>query len=182
MPLLPFRYNSWFWSSSFGIVALQSTTFQSPCLENIMRIINFQRWKLPPSNLSMIFKDSIWKDDILLNTNAKINIVCFSIQMKCKWEISKLKNLLMFEDLIWNLSHSIAICHKIKPFTGNPQTLEKLSCTNLKFDLKLVILAKNSLRHTWNSKLSTTWKTSLVHTFSNFNVETFNNLNLKLET
>jgi hypothetical protein len=32
-----------------------------------------------------------------------------------------------------------------KTFAGNPQTLEKLSCTNLKFGLKLVGLAKNSL-------------------------------------
>ncbi len=60
-----------------------------------------------------------------------------------------------------------------KPFTRNPQTFEKLSCTNLKFDLKLITLAKNSLWHT-KLKLSRTWKTSLAHT-SNLNVETFNN-------
>ncbi len=30
-----------------------------------------------------------------------------------------------------------------KTFTRNSQTLEKLSCKNLKFDLKLVTLAKN---------------------------------------
>jgi hypothetical protein len=82
-----------------------------------------------------------------------------------------------------------------KTFTRNPQRLEKLSCTNLKFDLKLVTLANNSFWHTWNLKLWTTWKISLAHTsnlnvetlnnsknsfshtFSNFNVETFNNLN-----
>ena len=55
--------------------------------------------QLQPSNFSMTFKDSIWKDDILLNTNAKTNTLCFFIQMKCKWENFKLKNLLMFEDL-----------------------------------------------------------------------------------
>ncbi len=32
--------------------------------------------------------------------------------MNCKWENFKLKNLLMFEDLTWNLSHSIAIVKK----------------------------------------------------------------------
>jgi hypothetical protein len=70
----------------------------------------------------------------------------------------------------------------------------KLSCTNVKFDLKVVTLTKNFLWHTWNLKLSTTWKTSfahffklqrcnlqqleksLPHIFSNFNVESFNNL------
>ncbi len=81
-----------------------------------------------------------------------------------------------------------------KTFTRNLQTLEKLSYTNLKFDLKLVTLAKNSLWHIWNLKLSIIWETcfahtsnfnvetlnnlknSLSHTFSNFNIETFNNL------
>jgi hypothetical protein len=43
----------------------------------------------------------------------------------------------------------------------------------LKFGLKLVGLAKNSLWHTWNLNLSTTWK-NFSYT-SNFNVETFNN-------
>jgi hypothetical protein len=95
----------------------------------------------------------------------------------------------MFEDFTWNLSHSIAICHKTKPL-WNLQTLEKLCCTNLKFDLKLITLAKNCLWHTWNLKFSTTWNTFLTHT-SNFNVETFNNsknslphtfLNLNVET
>jgi hypothetical protein len=80
-----------------------------------------------------------------------------------------------------------------KTFTRNLQTLEKLSYTNLKFDLKLVTLAKNFFWHIWNLKLSITWETclahtnfnvetlnnlknSLSHTFSNFNIETFNNL------
>jgi hypothetical protein len=71
-----------------------------------------------------------------------------------------------------------------KTFTRNPQRLEKLSCTNLKFDLKLVTLAKSSLfdtleiwsfeqlekpllhtPQTWTLKLSTTRRT-LFHTFS----------------
>jgi hypothetical protein len=34
--------------------------------------LNFQRWKLSPSNFSMTFKDSIWKEDIL-NTNVTTN-------------------------------------------------------------------------------------------------------------
>jgi hypothetical protein len=42
-----------------------------------------------------------------------------------------------------------------KTFTINPQTLEKLACTNLKFDLKLVTLAKKFLPHTLNLKLET---------------------------
>jgi len=62
-----------------------------------------------------------------------------------------------------------------KTFIRNLQTLEKISCTNLKFDLKLVTLARNYLWHTWNLKLSTTWKTFLAHT-SNLKVETLNNL------
>jgi hypothetical protein len=143
-------------------------------LESIMHILNFQRWKLPPSNFSMTFKDSIWKDDILLNINAKTNTLCFSIQMKCKWGNFKLKNLLMFEVFTWNLSHSIATCHKTKTLQETLKHLKKISCTNLKFDLKLVTFAKNSLWHIWNLKLSRTWKTSLAHT-SNVNVETLNN-------
>jgi len=35
-------------------------------------ILNFQRWKLAPSNFSMTFKDSIWKEDIL-NTKTTTN-------------------------------------------------------------------------------------------------------------
>ncbi len=52
-----------------------------------------------------------------------------------------------------------------KIFTRNLETIEKLSCTNLKFDLKLVTLAKNSLWHTWNLKLSTN-RSTLLHTLS----------------
>jgi hypothetical protein len=44
-------------------------------------------------------QDSIWKNDILFFPNAKTNTLCLSIQMNCKWENFKLKNLLMFEDL-----------------------------------------------------------------------------------
>ncbi len=150
-------------SSSSGIVSLPSTNFQSPCLEKIVCILNFQRWKLPPSNFSMTFKDSIWKNDILLNTNAK-TFLCLSIQMNWKWEKFKLKNLLTFEDFTSNFSHSMAICHKTKCLQENPQTFEKISCTSLKFHLKLATMAKNSLPHTWNLKLSTTWK-PLFHTF-----------------
>jgi hypothetical protein len=35
-----------------------------------------------------------------------------------------------------------------KTFTRNLQTFERLSCTNLKIDLKFVTLANNSLWHT----------------------------------
>jgi hypothetical protein len=34
-----------------------------------------------------------------------------------------MKNLLMFENLTWNLSHSIVICHKTKPLQ---ETLKQL--------------------------------------------------------
>jgi hypothetical protein len=51
--------------------------------------------KLPPSNFSMIFKDSIWHDDIFLNTNAKTNILCIfylnELSMK-KLQAKKLSN------------------------------------------------------------------------------------------
>ncbi len=52
-----------------------------------MRILNFQRWKLPPSNFSMTFKDSIWKEDIL-NTNATTNILKLE-----SWSFQQLKEL-----------------------------------------------------------------------------------------
>jgi hypothetical protein len=90
------------------------------------------------------FQDSIWKDDILLNTSAKTNILCLFIQKNCKWGNLKLKNLLIFDDVISNLSHSIIICHKRKPLQEALKPLEKLSDTNLKFHLKLVTMAKNS--------------------------------------
>ncbi len=161
------------WSPSLGIVTLPSINFQSPCLENIMRILSSQSWKLPPSNFSITFKDSIWKDDILLNINAKTNTLYYSIQMKCKWENYKLKNLLMFEDFTWNSPTQLLYVSKQNLYK-KPLTLEKKICTNLKFDLKLVKLVKNSLWHTWNLKLSTAGKTSFAH-ISNFNIETFNN-------
>jgi hypothetical protein len=84
-------------------------------LESIMHILNFQRWKLPPSNFSMTFKNSIWRNDILFSQMRKQTLYVFSIEMNCNWENFKLKNLLMFEDLTSNLSHSITICHKKKP-------------------------------------------------------------------
>jgi hypothetical protein len=84
-------------------------------LESIMCILNFQRWKLPPSNLSTTFKDSIWKNDTMFNTNAKTNILCLSTRMKLQVGELQYENLLMFENLISNLSHSIVICQKTKP-------------------------------------------------------------------
>ncbi len=116
-------------------------------------------WKEDILNTNATTNTRIWNDDILSNANAKTNTLWFCTQMKCKWENLKLKKLLMFEDLTWNLSP------QNKTFTRNPQTLEKLSCTNLKFGLKLVGLAKNSLWHTWNLNLSTTWRI-LFHSLS----------------
>jgi hypothetical protein len=86
-----------------------------------------------------------------------------------------MKNLLMFEDLTWNLSHSIVICHETKPLQ---ETLKHL---------------KNPFLHksqTWMLKPFNNSKNSLPRTFLNFNFETFNNLknslshtlNLKFET
>jgi hypothetical protein len=132
-------------------------------LEIIMHIFNFQKWKLPPSNFSMTFKDSIWKDDILLNTNVKTNILCLFYSNELQVINFKLKNLLTFEELSSNLSHSITIYHKTKPLQENPQTFEKKNCTNLKFHLKFVKMAKNFLWNIWNFKLSTSWK-PLFHT------------------
>jgi hypothetical protein len=60
--------------------------------------VELPKVKVATIKLSMIFKDSIWKDDILLNTSAKINTLCLFIQMNYKWKNFKLKNLLMFED------------------------------------------------------------------------------------
>jgi hypothetical protein len=51
----------------------------------------------------------------------------------------------LVEYLILNLSHSIIMYHNTKPLKENLQTLEKLSCTNLKFHLKLATMAKNFL-------------------------------------
>jgi hypothetical protein len=155
-----------------------------------MCILNLQRWKLPPSNFSMTFKDSIWKDDILLNTSAKTNTLCFYIQMNCKWENFKLKNLLMFEDLTWNLSHWIVICHKTKPSQETVKHLKnflaqfeiwletcnigkKLFLTHLKLEAfnNLKNLSCTHLKlQCWNP--STTWRIFFPHIFSNYNVET----------
>jgi hypothetical protein len=157
-----------------------------------MRILNFQRWKLPASNFSMTFRDYIWNDDISLNTNAKTNTLCFCIQRKCKWENLRLKNLLMFEDLTWNLSHLMVICDKTKPLQETLKHLKnflhkleicletcrigkKLSLTHLKLNpfnnLKNFSNSSNFNVETFNNS-----KNSLPHTFSNFNVENFKNL------
>jgi hypothetical protein len=138
-----------------------------------MCILNFQRWKLPPSNFSMTLKDSIWNDDILLNTNFKTNTLCFLYSNEVQvgeFEVEKLVN--VWRPHLKSLPFN-GYMSQNKTFTRNPQTFEKLSCTNLKFGLKLIGLAKNSLWHTWNLNLSTTWK-NFSYT-SNFNVETFNN-------
>jgi hypothetical protein len=113
------------------------------------------------------------ESDILLNTNAKTNTLCLSIQMNCKWENFNLKNLLMFEDLTSNLSHSITIVtkqnlykktfkhlktflHKLETSFETSNNGKKISLTHLK--LEDFNKLKNSLPHT-----------------SNFNVETLNN-------
>jgi hypothetical protein len=121
-----------------------------PMLEKHHLNLNFHRWKLPPSNFSMIFKDSIRKDDILLNTNVKTNTLYFFYSNELqvgKFQLEKLVNVwkphLKFLPLNCYMSQN-------KTFTKTLQTLEKLACTNLKFDLKLVTLAKNSL---WHMKL-----------------------------
>jgi hypothetical protein len=54
----------------------------------------------------------------------------------------QVKNLLMFQDFISNLSHWIVMCHKTKPLQENPLTLENLSCTKPKFHLKLATMVK----------------------------------------
>jgi hypothetical protein len=59
-----------------------------------------------------------------------------------KFEVEKLANVLRphLKSLPLNFYSS-----QNKTFTRNSQTLEKPFCTNLKFDLKLVTLAKNNL-------------------------------------
>ncbi len=72
--------------------------------------------------------------------------------MKCKWEIFKMKNLLMFEELTWNLSHSIVICHKTKPLQKTLKHLKKHFLHKFQtWMLKLFNNSKNSLSHTLKS-------------------------------
>jgi len=58
-----------------------------------------------------------------------------------KFQVKKLVNFL--RPLLKSLSFNFYMSRN-KTFTRNSQTFEKLSCTNQKFDLKLVTLAKNS--------------------------------------
>jgi len=84
----------------------------------------------------MTFKKFIWKNDILLNINVKINIMCISIQMNCKWKKFQVENLLMFEDFISNLSHLITICHKTKPLEEKPSNIFLKNLHKLEISLK----------------------------------------------
>jgi hypothetical protein len=114
-----------------------------------MRILNFQRWKLPPSNFSMTFKDSIWKEDNL-NTNATTNTL--------------LKRLKVVEE-IFDTSH------KVEKETSN-------TCNNEKNSLwhtwnSILSTSPRPLLHkpqTFNES-----KDSLPHFFLNFKVEIINN-------
>jgi len=111
-------------------------------------------------------------DDILLNTNAKTNTLCFCIQTKCKWENLRLKNLLMFEDLTWNLSHSMVICHKTKPLQETLKHLKKF-LHKLQIWLETCRIGKKlSLTHL---KLKPFNNLKNFSNSSNFNVETFSN-------
>jgi len=147
--------------SSLGKVALPSTNFQNPCLESIMCILNFQRWKLPPSNFSMTFKDSIWKENIL-NTNVTINTL-----------FKRLKAL----QEIFNTSHKLEKKRKLL-------TLTNLLLHKLEISLETCNNGNFFFWHTWNFTLSTVRspffhtlqtfnesKNSLPHTFWNFKVE-----------
>ncbi len=97
-------------------MALPSINFQSPCLENIMRILNFQRWKLPPSNFSMTFKDSIWKEDIL-TTKATTNT------LSKDWKFWKKSLTLLKLDAFNNSKTSF-------PHTSNFQWIKELSLSH----------------------------------------------------
>ncbi len=86
---------------------------------------------------------------------------CYSNELQVgKFEVEKLAN-------VWrpHLKSLPLNCYmsQNKTSTRNVQAQEKLSCTNLQFDLKLIRLEKNFLWHTWNLKLSTTWKSFLAH-------------------
>jgi hypothetical protein len=79
-----------------------------------MHILNFQRWKLPPSNFSMTFKDSIWKEDIL-HTNVITN--------------NLLKRLKILEE-IFHTSRKLDVFNNLRtflPHTSNIQRIEELS-------------------------------------------------------
>jgi hypothetical protein len=180
--------------SSLGIDALPSTNFQNPWLESIMRILNFQRRKLPPLNFSMTFKDSIWKDDILLNTNVKTNTLYISIQMNYKWENFKFKK----NSNVWKPHFkSLPLNHYMwqnKTFTKKSSNtwktlLHKLeilveTCNNGKYlclaHLKLE--AFNNLKTSFSTNLKLQrwnfeqFEKTPFHTFSNLNIQTFNKL------
>ncbi len=64
---------------------------------------------------SWLSKTPFGKKIFCFNINSKINTLCLFIQMKLQVGKLQFENLLMLEDLVWNLSRSIAICHKTKP-------------------------------------------------------------------
>ncbi len=141
------------------------------------RILNFQRWKLPPSNFSMTFKHSIWNEDIL-NTKATINTLkleSWSFQqfeeLSSKhfhletWYFQEqvfphLKNLQHFEEIsstpfthLKRLLLSLKPC-KLKAF---PQKDSPFLCCTSKYFQKL----KN--KFSTLEKLTTLWR-NLFHT------------------
>ncbi len=79
-----------------------------------------------------------------------------------KFRIEKLVNVWIPHLKSLPLNHYMS---QKKTFTRKPSNTWKFSYTNLKFHLKLAIMAKNSFWHTWNLKLST-WK-PLFHTPQN---------------
>jgi hypothetical protein len=90
----------------------------------------------------------------------------FSIQGKGKWENLKMKNLLMFEYLTWNLSHPIAICHKAKPLQETLKHLKKFLAQTWNLNVEILQQLEElsfTLSQILTLKLSTTWRT-LFHT------------------
>jgi hypothetical protein len=123
-----------------------------------MRILNFEKWKLPPSNFSMTFKDSIWKEDIL-----KKNAITNTLFKRLKALEEIFHTSCQFD--IFNISKT-SFLH-----TSNIQLIEKLSSTHF---LKLQSLKFSTIGRTlfqtlspWNLILSKNLKNKFFHTWKN---------------
>ncbi len=174
MPWFPFRYISWFDLHRGELLHSHQQTskahvWKASCASWTSKGESCHHQTFPWFSKTPFGRMTFRWTQMLKQT---LYVFLFKWRASGKFQVEKLDN-------VWrpHLKSLPPNCYmsQNKTFTRNLQTLEKLSYTNLKFDLKLVTLAKNSLWHIWNLKLSITWETCLAHT-SNFNVETLNNL------
>ncbi len=147
-------------------MAVPLTNFQSPCLENIMRILNFQRWKLPPSNFFILSrtpfeKKTFWTQ--MIQETLFQNIESFGRNLRHLWN-------LMFSTTQRPLFHTLQIFNESKnspPHTFSNFKVEILN--NLKnflpntFTLKFYTFKNLKNKFFTLEKLTTLWR-NLFHT------------------